>query len=72
VRVLATMRACPGSEWRGGGRSVGPAREPNSAQELVSPVCFSFSISIFLFCFQNLIFEFKFVTELKCINKVLA
>jgi hypothetical protein len=36
-------------------------------------VFFSFLFLLFLFsCFQNLIFEFKFVTEIKCINKVLA
>jgi hypothetical protein len=37
-----------------------------------SSFLFSLLVSIFLFCFQNLIFEFKFVTEIKCINKVLA
>jgi hypothetical protein len=32
---------------------------------------FYFFVSIFLFCFQNMIFEFQFVTKIKSINKVL-
>jgi hypothetical protein len=56
------------------GRESGPTRAIRPMWQVVFPffLFFFFIVSTFLFCFQNLIFEFKFVIEIKCINKVLA